>query len=244
MDETTPQPDAAAPNDPVGPGATSASDVNRTGDLRATGTPGGPGTAGGPGAGWAGAPGGPSTPGGPSPSGGPGTAGGPGAGSWSATPGSTGGAGAPPPRPEPHGSDGFFDSIRRSGLARSDDRWIGGVGGGVALRFGIDPLVVRGVLAVSLLFGGLGLVLYGLGWLLLPDQRDGRIHLQQLLRGDVDVAVVGGFAMILSGLAFPSRWASGMWWGLDGDWWRSALWLSLLALAVVVGVAAASRRRP
>ncbi|MGJ0223654.1 TSUP family transporter, partial [Streptococcus pyogenes] len=49
---------------------------------------------------------------------------------------------------------------------------VGGVAGGVALRLGIDPLITRGVLAVSVLFGGLGLVLYAIGWLLLPEQRD------------------------------------------------------------------------
>ncbi|HRA50592.1 PspC domain-containing protein [Actinotalea sp.] len=154
----------------------------------------------------------------------------------------------PPYAPQPggqagaHGSDGFFDSIRRSGLVRTDERWVGGVAGGLALRFGIDPLVVRGLLAVSVLFGGLGMVLYGLGWLLVPDQRDGRIHLQQLFRGDVDVAVVGGFAVLLSGLAFPNQWDRGMWWAADGSWWQAVLWLSTLALVVVLAVAAASRR--
>ncbi|NTW39326.1 MAG: PspC domain-containing protein [Cellulomonadaceae bacterium] len=156
---------------------------------------------------------------------------------------------APPPQPQPQpaqphsGMDAFFDSIRRSGLARSDERWIGGVGGGVAARLGIDPLVVRGVLAVSVLLGGLGLVLYSLGWLLLPERSDGRIHLQQLFRGDFDVAVLGGFALFLVGLSFPDQLPPFLWWSGDSGWWRSLLWLGVLALVAVWLFSSAGRRR-
>src|SRR5690625_5023300 len=80
----------------------------------------------------------------------------------------------------------FFDSIRRSGLFRTEERWIGGVSGGIAYRLGIDPLIVRGGLVVLTFFGGLGLLLYGLGWAFLPEQVDGRIHAQEALRGHVD----------------------------------------------------------
>ncbi|WP_250448254.1 PspC domain-containing protein, partial [Actinotalea sp. C106] len=122
---------------------------------------------------------------------------------------------------------------------RGQDRWVGGVASGVALRLGIDALVVRGVLAVSVLLGGLGLVLYGLAWVLLPEQHDGRIHLQQLFRGDFDVAVLGALGVFIAGLSFPERWYPGLWWW-GGGGWGGLLWL--LAVAVVVVLVISSYR--
>ncbi len=49
-----------------------------------------------------------------------------------------------------------------------DDRLIAGVGGGLAQRFGMDPTVVRLLLALSVLAGGAGLVGYVVAWLLFP----------------------------------------------------------------------------
>src|SRR5690625_667398 len=97
----------------------------------------------------------------------------------------------PPPPAGPGAMDGFFDSLRRMNLPRSQERWIGGVAGGIGARLGIDPLIVRGVFLVVTLFGGLGLLLYGLGWALLPEAADGRIHLQEAIRGRFDAALVG-----------------------------------------------------
>ena len=39
-------------------------------------------------------------------------------------------------------------------LVRSDDRWIGGVAGGVANYFGVDPTLVRILFVASLLLPG------------------------------------------------------------------------------------------
>lgn len=144
----------------------------------------------------------------------------------------------PPGHHQPRaGTDGFFDAVRGIGLVRSDDRWIGGVGGGLALRFGVDPLITRGLLAVSVLLGGLGLILYGLAWLLLPEQRDGRIHVQQLFRGDVDIAVLGGFAFFIAGVSFPDRFLPGFWWWGDRGWhfpWGPVLWIGVIVLVVAL----------
>ena len=150
-----------------------------------------------------------------------------------------------PPYSKPSGMDGFFDGLRRTGIVRSDARWIGGVSGGLARRLNIDPLIVRGLFAVSVLLGGLGLVLYGIGWLLLPEERDGRIHFQQLIRGDFDAAVIGGFGLMLVGFAFPDRWSPIMWWAGDSGWWRGLV--GLVAVVVIIGViasAAGKGRRP
>ncbi|MDC7123788.1 PspC domain-containing protein, partial [Cellulomonas fimi] len=99
--------------------------------------------------------------------------------------------GTPPPfdsAPRPPAAGGFFAAVRRTGMFRGDDRWIGGVCDGLARRFGLDPLLVRGLFAASILLGGLGLVVYGVAWALLPEQSDGRIHLEEMVAGRFDVA--------------------------------------------------------
>ncbi len=52
-------------------------------------------------------------------------------------------------------------------------RVFAGVCGGVAHSLGLDPVFVRVLVAVLVLFGGAGVVLYAVGWLLLPED-DGR----------------------------------------------------------------------
>lgn len=159
-------------------------------------------------------------------------------------PGPPQGPPAPAPAGQGTGVDAFFDAIRRAGVVRTEERWVGGVAGGVALRLGIDPLVVRGLLALTALLGGIGLVLYGLAWALLPEQRDGRIHLQELFRGHFDIAVLGAFVVFATGLSFPDRWNPGIWWsgGVGDGWWRGVLWLSAVAVVVVLIVSAVRDR--
>ena len=62
----------------------------------------------------------------------------------------------PPPRP------------RAGSARRSDDRLLGGVAGGVAEYLGIDVLLVRLGFVVTAFFGGLGVIAYLLGWIVLP----------------------------------------------------------------------------
>ncbi len=55
-------------------------------------------------------------------------------------------------------------------LTRSvDDRMIAGVAAGIAHYLGVDPTLVRLIFAGSLLFGGAGLVLYVILWLIMPE---------------------------------------------------------------------------
>lgn len=96
-------------------------------------------------------------------------------------------------------ADRFFAAIRRSGLARSQDRWVAGVAGGIAGRLGVDPLVVRIAFIVLSLFGGLGFGLYGLAWALLPDASAaaGRIEAQAAQRGDVSGALALAVGLVV-----------------------------------------------
>src|SRR3954470_13398134 len=74
-------------------------------------------------------------------------------------------------------SEQVLDQLR--GLRRSsDDKVLAGVCGGLGRSLGIDPLLLRVVLAVLVLFGGTGIVLYALGWLLMP-QDDGTASVGQ-----------------------------------------------------------------
>jgi phage shock protein PspC (stress-responsive transcriptional regulator) len=53
-------------------------------------------------------------------------------------------------------------------LTRRPDGMLGGVAGGIADHLDVDPAIVRVGFVVLTFAGGLGLLLYGAGWLLLP----------------------------------------------------------------------------
>ena len=74
---------------------------------------------------------------------------------------------APPLAPEP--AEALRPVLRRS----RDDRVIAGVCGGLGRYFGIDPVILRLVFVVLLLAGGSGILLYGVGWIAIPEERPG-----------------------------------------------------------------------
>lgn len=151
------------------------------------------------------------------------------------------GATAPPPS-----DDRFFAWLRSLGVPRRPG-WIGGVASGVAARIGIDPIIVRGVLVVVALFLPVAFLAYGAAWLLLPDTT-GRIHLESMLRGVFDSALVGiaGFVLVgLLGLGGP-WWFGGWSWDV-GDWfgpfrWFGVIWLLLVLAGVVTLIVWLARR--
>ncbi len=107
---------------------------------------------------------------------------------------------SPQPTP-PVGGQQFFDSIRGSGFSRAPSRWIGGVASGLASRLRVDPLIIRGAFLIAgIVVTGITLLVYAVAWLLLPEQRDGRIHLEQAFRGVFDGALVGIGVMVVLGL--------------------------------------------
>ncbi|MBO0920616.1 PspC domain-containing protein [Cellulomonas sp. zg-ZUI222] len=162
-----------------------------------------------------------------------------------------GDAGTPGPAPGPgtgphHGPthppahQGFWAGVRRTGLRRSDERWLGGVAGGLAERVGVDPLVVRGLFAVTFLVGGLGLVLYGVAWALLPDDRDDRILLERMGAGDADGALLGALAFVVVGFARGDGW----WWFWDGgSALGGAVWLAFVVGLTALVVTAVQRHQ-
>jgi len=101
-------------------------------------------------------------------------------------------------------------------------------------------LLVRAIFVVSFLLGGLGLVAYGLGWALLPEQRDGRIHLEETIRGRFDVALLGAIALVIVGLSRGDHW----WWGGNGVAWIGGLvWVAGIVAVIVLIANSSSRRR-
>lgn len=71
------------------------------------------------------------------------------------------------------GYPGGSDSTGQSWI-RSNNRVIGGVCAGIASRLNIDPVIVRGLAVVGLLFFGVIPLLYGALWLWMPSQTTGR----------------------------------------------------------------------
>lgn len=109
----------------------------------------------------------------------------------------------------PHGLDGFYAALRRTGIVRtSDGRWFAGVAAGIARWLGVDPLVVRAAFILFALFFGMGFAVYLVFWLLMPDER-GRLSIEQALKhGD-------GGSIFLLVITVISVLGGAPWW--DGD---------------------------
>lgn len=154
--------------------------------------------------------------------------------------------GGPQSGPQGGSTHRFFDSLRGSGLMRTNERWIAGVAGGVAYRFDLDPTLVRCAWVVLSLFAGVGLVLYGLAWALLPEESDGRIHLEEALSGRFNAGLAGAIGMTIVGM---STFGSGFipnWYihevGIAAAMWP-LFWLGLIVLAIVFLIRSAQDRR-
>ena len=82
---------------------------------------------------------------------------------------------ASPPTPGPSGGYAPYGDYRQAPrlTRRTDDRVIGGVAGGVADYFRIDPLIVRLIFVILALVGGGGILLYVLGWIFIPARGEG-----------------------------------------------------------------------
>src|SRR5687768_18122737 len=81
-----------------------------------------------------------------------------------------------PPPPAP-GGDGF-DRLRALGIARpAEGRWVGGVASGIARRWNLDPLLVRGVFVALTIVSGIGLLVYGLRSEEHTSELQSRLHL-------------------------------------------------------------------
>ena len=98
---------------------------------------------------------------------------------------------------------------------RAEDRKVAGVAAAIGRRYDIDPVLVRVGFVIATIYGGVGVPLYLLGWLLLPAEGDevsaaeavmgkGRSSVSTLL------AVVLGLALIPAGGAVFGRDPTGL----------------------------------
>ncbi|WP_181035040.1 PspC domain-containing protein [Arthrobacter sp. B0490] len=148
-----------------------------------------------------------------------------------------------PAAPNPSGhpaSSPFYRWIRGLDVTRAPDRWIGGVAGGVARRTGLDLALVRGIIVVLAVFGGIGVLLYGLAWALLPEP-DGRIHLEQAGRGSWTTGLTGAVALVTVGLWGPNVPFHG-----GGGFFWTVFWIGAVVLFVywIVNRSSDGRTRP
>ncbi|GIH79000.1 PspC domain-containing protein [Planobispora longispora] len=78
-----------------------------------------------------------------------------------------------------------FSGVKQLRRTR-DGRVIAGVASGLGRYIGIDPNIIRVGLAVACVFGGAGVAVYAVGWLLLPDEGKDRSILQDLIDKNKD----------------------------------------------------------
>lgn len=134
------------------------------------------------------------------------------------------------------------DAPGRQLTRRSHDRVIGGVAGGLGDYFGIDPLLVRIGFAGLMIFGGAGLVLYVIAWVLVPAEGQKASILEEVFRTiGLTPRRMGIIVLIVVAAAFFSNAMSNggvylpLGIGIDTT--------ALLAVAVVIGGILLLRRR-
>jgi signal transduction histidine kinase len=89
---------------------------------------------------------------------------------------------------------------------------VAGVCAGIAKQLGIDPAVIRVVFVALIFAGGLGLVLYGALWLLVPvEGESGRAIWVPRLTGRAGIEIALGVGLLLLSLLLTLR-AVGLWW--------------------------------
>lgn len=141
------------------------------------------------------------------------------------------------PSDAPPRGNRFFSWMRSLDLPRQPG-WIGGVCAGIATRIGIDPIIVRGIVVVLAILGAPLLLAYAAAWMLLPDHT-GKIHAEELGRGNFEAPVAGaGVLVLLSLLPSGGGWFGDISWGLPyiggdfGGFGRAVWTLAIIAAAI------------
>ncbi|WP_168583328.1 PspC domain-containing protein [Gephyromycinifex aptenodytis] len=115
-----------------------------------------------------------------------------------------------------HPLERFAQASRATGIRRPQrGRWVAGVASGIALRYQIDPVIVRVAFILTLFVSGIGLPTYLFAWALLPAE-DGSVALERGFRQGQASAILlcVAAAASLSGLGASGDGVVGSIWGL------------------------------
>jgi phage shock protein PspC (stress-responsive transcriptional regulator)/predicted membrane protein len=114
-------------------------------------------------------------------------------------------------------------------LRSRDDRMIAGVAGGLAKYFDVDPVIFRIGFAVSVFFGGLGLLAYVALALFVPSEAaDGSVE-EAAVQRSRPLAIAAGIGLLIIVLSWGALDFGPFGWG-DGHGWFLGPPLFLLAL--------------
>ncbi|MGN6331972.1 MAG: PspC domain-containing protein [Motilibacteraceae bacterium] len=119
------------------------------------------------------------------------------------------------------------------------DRKLAGVCSGLARWLDVDPLLVRVAVGVLTVFGGSGVLLYGLAWLLVPEEGQERSEAAQALHGRSGAGLVGAIVLVVLGVSVFGVFGIGL---QSQPSFAGLLTLLVLAVAVVAAVRGGGRR--
>lgn len=131
---------------------------------------------------------------------------------------------------------------QRHRLTRSrDNRVLGGVAAGLGQYFDLDPVLIRVAFAALLVFGGSGLWLYLVGWLLIPEEGAERAILPDVLHGDGSRrrGVVTAIVAVLVAIAAVNVFVGVLTWPRRG--WAPGGGMAFVVLLAALFVFAAGR---
>lgn len=80
----------------------------------------------------------------------------------------------------------IFDGIRNLGFRRGPQRVLGGIGGGLAEKLGLNAWLVRALILVAFLLPVVGIGMYLVAWALTPWQ-DGSIPVERAFGGRAEL---------------------------------------------------------
>lgn len=96
----------------------------------------------------------------------------------------------------------------RPPLRRSrTDRIVGGVAGGIARYFGIDPILIRLGFILLTIAGGSGVLIYLIAWVIIPEEEEGaeRERAGPAMDAATTRLLLGGALIAIGGILLASR---------------------------------------
>ncbi|MGA6163731.1 PspC domain-containing protein [Amycolatopsis magusensis] len=140
-----------------------------------------------------------------------------------------------PPETSKSGLNGFEETVKDFWVSRprrpKQGRKAAGVAAAIGNRYGIDPVLVRVALVAATVFGGIGIALYVVGWLLFADEHDEVSPIEGLIgrgRSSMNPALT---VVLACSLFFVVPWSfAGNWFDGGGFFGFGLLMLALYLL--------------